>query len=100
MKNSLNFWMSLNRTTIHEHRQRMIDRMWALDEQGAMENYGEGRGIVMQAGNADTLQRAIYTLRMLRKRASPLCNARRPLPPDLCLLSEPPLTEDFARDPR
>ena len=88
MKNSLNFWMSLNRTTIHEHRQRMIDRLWELDDQGVMADYGEGRGIVMQAGNADTLQRAIYTLRMLRKRPSSL---RWPVPLDsACLLTRNP----------
>lgn len=65
MKNSLNLWMSLNRSSIHHHRQLLIDHMWELDEQGVTANYGEGRGIVFTAGNADTLEVRASVLRSL-----------------------------------
>jgi hypothetical protein len=35
-------------------------------------DYGEGRGIVMVAGNADTLQRVKWSLQMLRSYESTL----------------------------
>lgn len=45
---------------------RLIEHLADLDEQGATKNYGEGRGIVTIAGNADTLERVLYMLRMMR----------------------------------
>ncbi|CDZ97044.1 Alpha-mannosyltransferase [Phaffia rhodozyma] len=66
MKNSIGLWMGLNRSTIHEHRMRLINRLYDLDQKGATQNYGSGRGIVLSAGNADTLERVLYILRMLR----------------------------------
>lgn len=44
-------------------RSSLVD----LESRGVMDRYGKGRGIVLTAGNADTLQRVLYTLRMLRK---------------------------------
>jgi hypothetical protein len=66
IKNSRDLWQSFNRTGIHHHRMRLIEHLADLDDQGATKNYGEGRGIVTIAGNADTLERVLYMLRMLR----------------------------------
>ncbi|KAL7416020.1 mannosyltransferase putative-domain-containing protein [Mrakia frigida] len=66
-KNNQHLWRSLNRSTLHHHRTRLIDNLVDLESRGVMERYGKGRGIVLTAGNSDTLQRVLYTLRMLRK---------------------------------
>ena len=46
--------------------------MEEVSRSGSLEKTGEGRGIVMVAGNADTLQRAIWSLKMLRSYNSSL----------------------------
>lgn len=105
-KNNQHLWRSLNRSSLHHHRTRLIDNLVDLESRGVMNRYGKGRGIgesptsavsgaifpdllhvwiaprdkrrtearasscstpVFTAGNADTLNRVIYTLRMLRK---------------------------------
>jgi alpha 1,2-mannosyltransferase len=59
-------WASQTRQSIHEHRTELIDYMEDVLARNLTQNYGHGRGIVMTAGNADTLKRVKWTLMMLR----------------------------------
>ena len=62
----------MNRTTLHQRRTELIDHMETVLAQGLTEDYGEGRGIVMVAGNADTLRRVKWSIQMLRSYESTL----------------------------
>ncbi|KAK6903885.1 hypothetical protein I203_107395 [Kwoniella mangroviensis CBS 8507] len=72
IQHSANIWASVNRTSLHDYRMELINHMEGVLESGEHENYGEGRGIVMVAGNADTLQRVKWSLGMLRSYGSEL----------------------------
>jgi alpha 1,2-mannosyltransferase len=72
IQKSANVWSTMNRTTLHQYRSELIEHMEGVLQQGLTEYYGEGRGIVMVAGNADTLQRVKWTLKMLRSYESTL----------------------------
>ena len=56
----------MNRSSLHQQRTVLIDTLAEHEARGTMGRYGKGRGIVFTAGNADTLMRVVYTLRMLR----------------------------------
>ena len=72
IQKSANVWATMNRTTLHQHRMDLINHMENELERGMTDRYGEGRGIVMIAGNADTLQRVKWSLQMLRSYESKL----------------------------
>ncbi|WWD22183.1 hypothetical protein CI109_106674 [Kwoniella shandongensis] len=72
IQHSANMWASINRTLLHQYRTELIDHMENVLERGLAEKYGEGRGIVMVAGNADTLTRVRWSLEMLRSYESKL----------------------------
>lgn len=63
-------WSSLNRSSIHDIRMDLIDQVRAADLASETKKYGSGRGIVFTAGNADTIQRVIWTLKVMRNGAS------------------------------
>jgi len=65
-------WASFNRSTLHRERERLITYMESLIGTPALENRGTGRGIVMQAGNVDTLRRAVWSIRYMRAHGSTL----------------------------
>lgn len=65
-------WASFNRTTLHENRMVLINHMEEVLDKNLTAHYGEGRGIVMVAGNADTLWRVKWSLQMLRSYGSTL----------------------------
>ncbi|RSH83812.1 hypothetical protein EHS25_005427 [Saitozyma podzolica] len=69
---SANVWATQNRTTLHAHRMDLINHMEDVLARNLTGDYGEGRGIVMVAGNADTLQRVKWSLQMLRSYESTL----------------------------
>ena len=50
----------------------LINHMEHVLEQGLLTQYGSGRGIVLVAGNADTLRRVKWMLMMLRSYESTL----------------------------
>lgn len=50
----------------------LIDHMEEMLGRNMTEQYGSGRGIVMVAGNADTLQRVRWSLEMIRSYGSKL----------------------------
>ncbi|KAF8494303.1 mannosyltransferase putative-domain-containing protein [Gautieria morchelliformis] len=70
-------WAVLNSTTIIHHRERMARFLEQKVEAGAFDLIpikeggrgliGKGRGIVFTAGNADTLNRVVWTLRLIRE---------------------------------
>ena len=62
----------MNRTSLHHHRTDLIDHMEDVLAKNLTGDYGEGRGIVMVAGNADTLQRVKWSIQMLRSYESTL----------------------------
>ena len=66
IQHSHQVWASQTRQSIYEHRSELIDYMEDVLARNATQHYGAGRGIVMVAGNADTLQRVKWTLMMLR----------------------------------
>ncbi|WRT64911.1 uncharacterized protein IL334_001850 [Kwoniella shivajii] len=72
IQHSANVWASVNRTSLHQYRMELIDHMEGVLASGVIDNYGSGRGIVMVAGNADTLQRVKWSLGMLRDYGSEL----------------------------
>ncbi|KAL7418723.1 hypothetical protein Q5752_006406 [Cryptotrichosporon argae] len=72
IQHSANVWSTMNRTTLHDHRMTLIHHMEDVLEQGLLDDYGEGRGIVTVAGNADTLHRVKWLLQMLRSYDSTL----------------------------
>jgi hypothetical protein len=72
IQKSANVWATQNRTTLHMHRMDLINYMEDVLARNLTTDYGEGRGIVMVAGNADTLQRVKWSLQMLRSYDSTL----------------------------
>ncbi|ODN80348.1 hypothetical protein L202_02608 [Cryptococcus amylolentus CBS 6039] len=72
IQHSANAWSSLNRSSIHAHRMELITHLETLLDAGRMDEYGEGRGVVMVAGNADTLMRVKWSLEMFRSYGSKL----------------------------
>ena len=66
IQHSHQLWASQTRQSIYEHRTELINYMEDALSRNATQHYGAGRGIVMVAGNADTLQRVKWTLMMLR----------------------------------
>ncbi len=72
VKMAANIWASMNRTTLHSSRMDLINYMEDVLEKNLTAQYGKGRGIVMVAGNADTMQRAKWSLQMLRSYGSKL----------------------------
>lgn len=68
----------MNSTTVLGHREHMARYLEDQRDAGAFETshvahggrgyVGKGRGMVFTAGNADTLQRVVYTLRLVRNR--------------------------------
>ena len=72
IQKSANVWGAMNRSSLHENRMLLINHMENVLEQGLIEQYGEGRGIVMVAGNADTLRRVKWSLQMMRRNGSTL----------------------------
>ena len=73
IQHSANYWASMNRSSLHEHRSELITYMEnEVLAKKLHEQYGEGRGIVMVAGNADTLKRVKWSLEMLRSYGSKL----------------------------
>lgn len=72
IQKSANVWATMNRTSLHTYRMDLINHMETVLKKGLTEKYGEGRGIVMVAGNADTLMRVKWSLMMLRSYESTL----------------------------
>ncbi|WWC87046.1 uncharacterized protein L201_001931 [Kwoniella dendrophila CBS 6074] len=73
IQHSANMWASVNRTSLHQYRMELINHMENVVLKNRLhENYGHGRGIVMVAGNADTLTRVKWSLGMLRSYGSEL----------------------------
>ncbi|WVQ74113.1 hypothetical protein IAR50_003703 [Cryptococcus sp. DSM 104548] len=72
IQHSANAWSSHNRSTIHQYREELITHLEGLLDAGRMDDYGEGRGVVMVAGNADTLTRVKWSLEMMRSYGSEL----------------------------
>lgn len=66
IQHSHQLWASQTRQSVHEHRTELIEYMEDVLARNLTQNYGHGRGIVMTAGNADTLKRVKWTLMMLR----------------------------------
>jgi len=67
IQKGVHVWATMNRTTLHENRMDLINHMESVLAQNLTSKYGEGRGIVMVAGNADTLKRVKWSLQMMRK---------------------------------
>jgi hypothetical protein len=78
VQKSANVWGSMNRSTIHDTRMRLIEYMRRHADETVyrvpkeLEGTDGGRGIVMVAGNADTLKRVIWSVRLQRDRGSTL----------------------------
>ena len=72
IQKSANVWATMNRTTLHQYRSELIHHMEDVLAQNLTSEYGGGRGIVMVAGNADTLRRVKWSLQMLRSYESTL----------------------------
>jgi hypothetical protein len=70
---SVNVWSTMNRTTIATTRARLIDYMRnTVLAQGLHLKMGKGRGIVMVAGNADTFQRVVWSVKYMRSKGTTL----------------------------
>ncbi|GHJ88582.1 hypothetical protein NliqN6_4984 [Naganishia liquefaciens] len=66
-------WGTMNRTSLWETRMQMIG--WMREEvvkKNRLEAFGQGRGIVMVAGNADTLQRVKWSVAYMRQQGTTL----------------------------
>ena len=72
IQHSANVWASMNRTSLHQNWMELINHMEDVLAKNLTADYGEGRGIVMVAGNADTLKRVKWSLQMLRSYDSKL----------------------------
>ncbi|TNY23116.1 family 71 glycosyltransferase [Rhodotorula diobovata] len=61
-------WHSLNTSRVMSLRGEMIEYLRGREREGALskEAWGEGKGLVFTAGNADTFSRVLLTLKMLR----------------------------------
>jgi hypothetical protein len=64
--------LKLLSTTLHENRMLLINHMEDVLQRDLVSHYGSGRGIVLVAGNADTLRRVKWLLQMLRSYGSTL----------------------------
>ncbi|WVR04521.1 hypothetical protein IAU60_001525 [Kwoniella sp. DSM 27419] len=95
IQHSVNIWASVNRTTLHQYRMELIDHMEHVLAEDLISNYGEGRGIVTVAGNADTLQRVKWSLQMLRSYGSKLPVQIYHFPSETPPLDDP-IREDLA----
>ncbi len=73
-------WAAMNRTTIRDTRMRLIEYMRDRMDAGEtvykvprqLANVDGGRGIVMVAGNADTMRRVIWSVKYQRDRGTTL----------------------------
>ncbi|GAA5969200.1 hypothetical protein JCM8115_004315 [Rhodotorula mucilaginosa] len=70
LDNSHLIWTALNTTGIMQLRQEMITFLRRMEKEGKMgpKAWGEGKGLVFTAGNADTFSRVLVTLKVLRNR--------------------------------
>ncbi|KAF8309130.1 hypothetical protein DL93DRAFT_2126696 [Clavulina sp. PMI_390] len=70
-------WAVMNSSTIISHREHMAQYLEAKKAAGAFDDpvhisqggrglVGDGRGLVFTAGNADTLRRVVWSLRLIR----------------------------------
>ncbi|GAA5875087.1 hypothetical protein JCM16303_005003 [Sporobolomyces ruberrimus] len=68
-------WASMSRKKVLGMRKEMGDYLRGKIEEGALEDYGSGRGLVFTAGNADTFSRVRTTLKLLHNHLhSPLAS--------------------------
>ncbi|GAA5958578.1 hypothetical protein JCM3765_006679 [Sporobolomyces pararoseus] len=58
-------WASMSSRKILRMRKEMADYIRRKVAEGALENYGSGKGLVFTAGNADTFSRVLTTLKLL-----------------------------------
>lgn len=72
IQKSANVWGTMNRTTTWQTRMSLISHMRDIQAQGLTNNHGEGRGIVMVAGNADTLTRVKWSVAYMRSQGTTL----------------------------
>ncbi|KWU42940.1 hypothetical protein RHOSPDRAFT_20358, partial [Rhodotorula sp. JG-1b] len=70
LDNSHLIWTALNTTGIMQLREEMITFLRRMEREGKMgpKAWGEGKGLVFTAGNADTFSRVLVTLKVLRNR--------------------------------
>ncbi|KAF8588833.1 glycosyltransferase family 71 protein [Ramaria rubella] len=64
-------WLKVDEAEVRIRRQAIVQYLEKLEEEGKIifgtdKKSGEGRGVVMTAGNKDTARTALVTLRMLR----------------------------------
>ena len=68
----------MNSTAVLTHRENMVRYIEEMRDKGAFNKdkhvahggtgyVGKGRGMVFTAGNVDTLQRVLWTLKLVRK---------------------------------
>lgn len=70
---SVNVWGTMDREKLAHTRSEMIRYMREeVLAKKAHENYGQGRGIVMVAGNADTFKRVSWSVQYMRKQGGNL----------------------------
>lgn len=69
MEQSHLLWSTLSSHRIKELRQDMISYLRKASSEGKMSSsaWGEGKGLVFTAGNADTFSRVLTTLKLLNK---------------------------------
>jgi len=67
IQKGVNVWTTMNRTMLHQYRMDLINHMESVLARDLLSKTGEGRGIVMVAGNADTLHRVKWSVQMMRK---------------------------------
>lgn len=72
IQKSANVWASMDRAIVHQKRMELINHMETLVGSQELKDVGEGRGIVMVAGNVDTLMRVKWSVQMLRSYGSQL----------------------------
>ncbi|TXT06091.1 hypothetical protein VHUM_03564 [Vanrija humicola] len=72
IQKSANVWASMDRSIVHQKRMELINHMETLVDSTELKDVGEGRGIVMVAGNVDTLMRVKWSVQMLRSYGSKL----------------------------
>lgn len=65
-------WASLNRSSLHTEREKLITHMETLIGSPKLQETGTGRGIVMQAGNSNTLRRAFWSIKYMRQKGCTL----------------------------
>ncbi|KAF8588834.1 glycosyltransferase family 71 protein [Ramaria rubella] len=69
LHSNMDKWLTVDGTEIRTRRQAIVQYLQQLEEDGTTvlgAGSGEGRGVVMTAGNKHTAQTALVTLRMLR----------------------------------